>query len=255
MNWETAGKNCVQKALESLKGIKATKTFDDGINPHTDADLVSHKAMVLALEESGLSCDLVSEEFGRVIKINGGGKTKVFIDPIDGTAHFMRGELSFCAAGMIVIENGQPAYSFVGDLAAGDIYHADAERAYKNGKPAAIPEKSIGKYYVAGWAAGGPRREEFFAKISKLPQNEYLAFNFGQMLQAAKITQGCYDACFEILPARMQEFAGAVIAWRAGGELSTMEGSPIIWDGSVRQTMLVSKNNELHQKLLADFNS
>jgi fructose-1,6-bisphosphatase/inositol monophosphatase family enzyme len=255
MDWETAGVNCVQKALESLKGVRATKAFDDSINPHTDADLVSHNAMVAALEESGMACDLVSEEFGQTIKINGGGQTEVFIDPIDGTVHFMRGELSFCGTGMIVIEDGQPSYSFVGDIAVGDIYHCDREGSYKNDNRVKNPGNIIGKNVIAGWAPYGQRLGLFFDKVSKLTKDEFITFNFGQMLQSAKITDGRYDACFEIVPAKLKEFAGAIIAWRAGGTLTTMEGNPIVWDGSIRKTMLVSRDNELHQKLLKSFNS
>jgi fructose-1,6-bisphosphatase/inositol monophosphatase family enzyme len=255
MNWETAGIKCVKEALEKLNGVRATKTFDNSVNPHTDADLVSHNALVLALEKSGLACDLVSEEFNQTIKINGGSDVRVLVDPIDGTLHFTHKELFFCAVGMIVIQNGKPLYSFVGDIATGDVYHADSERAYKNGKSVLIPPRGVGKPIITGWAAGGPRVAEFYAKFTKLPPNEYVMFNFGQMLQAAKMTDGCYDACYEILPAKMQEFAGAIIAWRAGAELSTLEGKPIVWDQNLRQTMLVSRDKELHQKLLNAFNS
>jgi len=255
MDWTTIGQSCVCRALKVLRGIKTTATLDNGINPHTDADLASHSAMVAELEASGAACNLVSEEYGQTITINGGGPITVFIDPIDGTAHFTRRELSFCAVGMFVVEDGCPTYSFVGDVVTGDIYHCDPAQAYKNGIPAAIPETMPGKYVLAGWAPYSPRIEIFFDKLSKLPKDEYLMFNFGETLQAAKIITGGYDACFEILPARLQEFAGAVIAWRAGGEMSTMEGNPIVWEAGTRQTMLVSRSKELHQKLLKSFNS
>jgi len=254
MDWEAAGKNCLQKAFEALRDVKTIKVLDDGINPHTDADLMSHVAMAASLRDSGLSCELISEEYGQVIPINGGGSVKVMIDPIDETAFFMRGELSFSSVGMFVVENGMPTYSFVGDLSNGDIYHCDQKQAYKNGVPVTVPGKMPGKYILAGWAPYSPRIEVFYEKILRLPKQEYTMLNFGQMLQAAKITGGGYDACFEILPAKLQEFAGAIVAWRAGGQLTTMEGKPIVWDPGIRQTMLVSRDKDLHQKLLTAFN-
>ncbi|MCU0653720.1 MAG: hypothetical protein MUD10_05685 [Candidatus Pacebacteria bacterium] len=253
-DWETAGINCIRAAQEALRGVKATAAFDNSVNPHTDADLVSHKAMVASLESSGLACDLVSEEFDQTIKINGGGNTKVYIDPIDGTVHFVRNELYFCAVGMIVVENGLPSYAFVGDLVTGDIYHCNGSAAFRNGGPVKIPGKPIGKPILAGWAPYEPGMDRFAVFSKALPQKEYLMFNFGQMLQSAKITEGRYDACFEIMPAKTQEFAGAVIAWRAGAIFTTMDGKPIVWDGS-RQTMLVSRDAELHNKLIKSFNS
>lgn len=255
MDWTKIGRNCIQEALTALRGVKTVKVLDDGINPHTDADLMSHVAMVASLRESGMSCELISEEYGQIIPINGGGPVKVMIDPIDETAFFMRGELSFCSVGMFVIENGVPAYSFVGDLLTGDIYHCHQKQSFKNDTPITIPGKMPGKFILAGWAPYSPRIEVFYEKILKLPKQEYTMLNFGQMLQAAKITAGGYDACFEILPAKLQEFAGAIIAWRAGGELSTMEGKPIVWEPGIKQTMLVSRSKELHKNLLEAFNS
>ena len=255
MNWTTVGQNCVRETLRVLDGFSAVKLFDNTSNPHTDADLAAHNALVSALERAGARCELVSEEYDRKISINGGGAAKVFVDPIDGTAFFIRGERSFSSVGLFVIDNGQPSYSFVGDAATGDIYHCDEKQAYKNGVPLAIPKRMPGKYILAGWAPYSPRIEKFFDLSSRLPKDEYLMLNFGQTLQSAKICTGGYDACLEILPAKLQEFAGAIIAWRAGGELSTMEGSPIVWEPDIRQTMLVSRSKELHQKLLKAFNS
>jgi len=256
MEWEKIGKKCVKEALGALSAIKGIKLLDDGINPHTDADLVSHNAIVSELQKSGIACDLVSEEFGQKIHINGGsGAVNVFIDPIDGTAFFMRDEFSFCAVGMFVVEKGQPVYSFVGDIATGDIFHCDRYHSYKNDIRVKNPAVTIGKQVLVGWAPYSPRMEKFFEKFSKLPQREYLMFNHGQMLQSARMTGGSCDSCFEILPAKLQEFAGAIIAWRAGGELTTMEGDPIVWDGNVKQTMLVSRDRELHHKLLTLFNT
>ena len=261
MDWVDIGHKCINNAFKVLHGARINvldgKTADAhaSINVHTTADLDSQDAILKILKEEGIACCVVAEQDNGEIFLNGGGETQVIIDPIDNSVLFARGEISFCAVGMFVLEDNFPVCSFVGDIATGDIYYCDKNRAYKNRKAITIPLKTIGKPILAGWAPYDPRMKKFYEKFSKLPQREYLMFNYGQMLQAAKITQGCYDACFEILPAKLQEFAGAIIAWRAGGTLTTMEGNPIVWDGNVRQTMLVSRNKELHQKLLTAFNS
>lgn len=254
MDWATVGQKCIKEAFVALSGSKTVRLLDNGINPHTDADLISHAAIEKVLRDSGIPCELISEESDQMIALNGGGAARVIIDPIDGTAMFMRGEKYFSSVGMIIIENNQPAYSFVGDIVSGDIYYCDERFAYKNGGRIINPKETVSKPVLAGWAPYSPRMEKFFEKFSKLPKKEYLMFNFGAMLQCAKITDGRYDACFEIIPTKLQEFAGAIIAWRAGGEISTLEGEPILWDINVKQTMLVSRNKELHQKLLKFFN-
>ncbi len=251
-NWAFIGDECIRRAMEALKKIKSVKLFDEGINPHTDADLASHNAIADALRKSGISCNLISEESKEILEINGGGPDKIFTDPLDNTINFIRGDFSFCAVGLFVVRGGEPSYSFVGDLATGDIYHCDENYAYLNGKKLAIPKSREGRYIIAGWAAGGPRLKAFSDKAPNFP-DKYRIFNYGQMLQSAKIILGQYDACFEILPTELSEFAGAIIAQRAGAVLSTLEGKPIIWRESNNQTMLVSRNKELHEELLCYF--
>jgi fructose-1,6-bisphosphatase/inositol monophosphatase family enzyme len=254
-DWEKIGQTCVREALNALRVIKTAKTFDDNINPHTDADMVAHDAIIDVLKKSGAACEVISEESTEKIILNGGGSVKVMVDPLDNTVFFLRGEFSFCSVGLFVIDNGVPIYSFVGNVSNGDIYYCDETRAYKNGNPIKMPESLPGKLILNGWAPYVPRMEKFWKNFSKLPLKEYYVFNFGSMLENVQMTDGYYDACFHVTPTKLGEFAGAIIAWRAGGEITTMEGPPIVWDPDIKQTMLVSKDKMLHQKLLTAFNS
>ena len=254
MNWEKIGQACVLAAFDALRGVTSAKTLDDSINPHTDADLVSHAAIMKALQDSGAACQVYSEEADGKIVLNGGGKSIVVVDPIDNTVFFMRGLLSSCAISMFIVEDGQPLCSFVGDIARGDVYHCDQAHSYKNGKQIRVPKTTLGKMILAGWAPYTPRMEAFYEKFTRLPQKEFLMFNHGSILENAQIADGYFDAGFQIVPTKLQEFAGAIVAWRAGGEISTLEGNPIVWDINVKQTMLVSRSKEIHQKLLKSFN-
>jgi fructose-1,6-bisphosphatase/inositol monophosphatase family enzyme len=254
-NWETIGKNCLSAAFEALRGVTGAKTLDDSVNPHTDADLIAHNAIMNVLRDSGAACAVYSEEAAEKIVLGGGGETQVVVDPIDNSVFFMRGLLSSCAVSLFIVGNGQPLYSFVGDLARGDIYYCDGVNAYKNARQIHVPESTPGKMILTGWAPYSPRMELFYQKFVKLPQKEFLMFNCGSILEQAQIADGYFDAGFHVTPTKLQEFAGAIIAWRAGGEISTLEGKPILWDINVKQTMLVSRSKELHQKLLKSFNS
>lgn len=255
MNWEKTGINCIKEAFRALKDVKTAEAMDNSLNPHTDADLISHNAILKVLHDSGASCQLVSEESAERIIIGRGGDEIVVADPIDNTVFFSRGLMTTCAVSLFVIKGGEPVYSFVGDLATGNIYHSDPFEAFKNQKQIIAPKSTIGRPILSGWAPYAPRMEKFYENFCKLPQKEFLVFNSASILEHAMICDGYFDAGFHVTPTKLQEFAGAIIAWRAGGEISTMEGKPIVWDANVLQTMLVSRNKELHQKLLAAFNS
>jgi len=82
-----------------------------------------------------VSCDLVSEENKKVIKINGGNsKVQVLVDPLDYTHFFLQGELFFCSVALMVLIDGFPKYSFVGSIANNDVFFCDEKSAYKNNK-------------------------------------------------------------------------------------------------------------------------
>ena len=118
------GKNCVASAMKELQKLETVKALNNERNIKTNADMASHNAVVRELERSGLSCVLYSEESKDAIKINGGDeKIQILLDPIDGTVFYLRGEIYFCGVGMLFLVSGNPSYSFVGDIASGDLYH------------------------------------------------------------------------------------------------------------------------------------
>lgn len=254
MDWTAIGKQCVNASMQALRELKAVRALNDGQNIQTNADVVSHEAIEKTLVESGISCSLVSEEKENPIPVNGGsGETFVFIDPIDNTAFYLRGELCFCGVGMIVYFDNRPQYSFVGEISTGFIYHCDETSAYKDGKKIVIPEKVQGKNIITGYAPYKLRAERFFGGLVGLTERDYLVYNFGGMLLAAKLAEGRYDAQLEVKAVSLHEMAGAIIAERAGGILTTLLGKPVEWKIGKKQTMLVSRNRKIHQEILEQF--
>lgn len=76
----------------------------------------------------------VGEEYG------GDRAAKKFwlVDPIDGTAHFMRG-LPFCSTLVALIENGEVIFSAVYDFVNDTMYHAEKDGgAYKEGESISV---------------------------------------------------------------------------------------------------------------------
>lgn len=253
-NITVLGKKCVLAAMAALRKLDSPRALNAELNIKTDADMASHGAVLDNLEKSGFSCLLHSEESKKVIKVNGGDTAvHVMLDPIDGTVFYLRGDTYFCGIGLIFLVNGVPSHSFVGDIASGDIYHCDNVMAYKNGNPLVIPEKAEGKPIIVGWAPYKLRAERLFKGLADLIEKDYLMFNFGGLLQTAKIADGRYDAWLEVKATSLYEMAGALIAIRAGAVCSTLKGLPLKWEPGIKQTVLVSRNETIHRDILACF--
>ncbi len=254
MNWAEIGKDCVNAAITELRKLKTVKAFNNELNIKTNADIISNNKIKQILTKSGVSCNLVSEEDEEVIKINGGNdKVKVVVDPVDYTHFFFRGELSFCSVGLMVLIGGFPRYSFVGSISNNDIYHCDEKSAYKNGKNIVVPQKIQGKNIIIGYAPYKLRATRFINALADLTDGNYFIYNFGGLLQAAKIAEGRYDAYLEVRAESLHEFAAAPIVERAGGIISTLAGTPIEWNPKKKQTLLISRNRQIHMDILRQF--
>ena len=65
-------------------------------------------------------------------------------DPIDGTAHFVRG-LPFCTTIMALIENGKVSFSAIYDFVNDIMYHAERGKgAYKNSETIRVSDRPLG---------------------------------------------------------------------------------------------------------------
>lgn len=254
MDWIKIGQECVTSAIKVLRDLKEVKAFNNELNIKTDADMLSHEKIKETLTKSGAACDLVSEESEEVIKINGGNKkVQVVTDPVDYTHFFLRGELSFCSVALMVIVDGFPKYSFVGSISNNDMYYCDEKSAYKNNQKIIVPTKIQGKNIIVGYAPYKLRAKKFVEGLADLTDGNYFIYNFGGQLHAAKIADGIYDGLLEVRDESLHEFAGAVIAERAGALISTLEGKPIDWNPSKKQTLLVARNEKIQKDILDQF--
>lgn len=251
MNWINIGIGCIKAAITKLKEIKEVKALNSKINIQTTADLASNKAIINFLKNNKVKCNIYSEEEENILKINGGNNKIIFvIDPIDNTHLYLRGEVSFCSVALMILINGVPEYSFVGDIFNGDIYCCDTRFAYKNGEKIKIPEKVQGRNIILGWAPYKLRIERLFGNLSDLTEDKYYLYNFGGQLQAAKIATGNYDAYVEVRAETLNEFCAAVIVERAGGIVSTAKGEKIVYEPKKKQTLIIARTKKIYNDLL-----
>ncbi len=256
MDWTNLGIGCIKAAITELKKIKEVKALNSEINIQTNADLISNKAILDFLKNKKVKCDVYSEEEKNPLKVNGGDANTVFvIDPLDNTLFFLRGETAFCSVALMIIIDGLPKCSFIGDLSNGNIYHCNEKSAYKNKEKIEVPSTVPGRSIILGWAPYKMRIERLFSNLTELSEEKYYLYNFGGQLQAVKILDGSYDAYVEVRGEALNEFCAAVIVQRAGGIVSTLEGKPIEWNPTKKQTLVIARNKKIHGDILERFNN
>jgi len=217
-------------------------------NVQTQADLVSQTNIINSLKENNISCTLYSEELDAPLELNG-GKYEIVLDPLDGSFLYLHGISAATSIAMIVLEERKVKYAFVQSMADDSLYHCDEIFAYLNGKKITCNIGSASEpYFISGYAA--PKKEilQRVSAIAKIPSDFYF-LNGGGSLYSALVSSNNFDAAMEIAPAPLHEFAGAMIAQRAGAFVETLEGTPVLLDPLAEQTLVVTRSEKLLREI------
>ncbi|MFA6410899.1 MAG: inositol monophosphatase [Candidatus Buchananbacteria bacterium] len=110
----------------------------------TKLDLKTEKYLAASLHKIYPAIDFFGEEYG------GNKKAKRFwlVDPIDGTAHFMRG-VPFCTTMIALIDSGKVVFSAINNFATGEIFHAEIGRGAKlNNKTIHVSNRQLVDGYL-----------------------------------------------------------------------------------------------------------
>ncbi|MFZ2886677.1 MAG: inositol monophosphatase family protein [Minisyncoccia bacterium] len=238
-------KEALLEARNAALELENTVT-DNRHNIQTSADLNAEKRIIDVLKKHGVSCTLHSEELDEPIKM-GDGQYDIVVDPIDGSFFFLHGIKTFTSVAMSVLEKGKVKYSFVQSVADLDLYHCDENAAYLNGKQIVCDTNAPEPYLITGYAA---RREQgdIAGKLATLP-SEYYFLNDGGPKLAAMVAANQIDAAMEFKPTRFNEFAGALIAQKAGAFVETIDGKPLVIDPLARQSLIVARSEKLLREL------
>lgn len=115
---------------------------DSAVNVVTEADVRVEAAVAAELAKRYPDIAFVGEE--------GGGEVCErfwLMDPIDGTAHYVRG-LPFSTTMLSLIENGEVRFGAIYDFVHDRMYHAEKGRgAFMNGEPIRVRERSLAASY------------------------------------------------------------------------------------------------------------
>jgi len=110
----------------------------------TELDLKTEKNLSTKLSRIYPGIDFFGEEFG-------GKKTSKrfwLVDPIDGTAHFIRG-IPFCTTMIALVDSGKVVFSAINNFVTGEIFYAELGRGAKlNGRPIHVSDRQLVDGYL-----------------------------------------------------------------------------------------------------------
>ncbi len=239
-----------KKALKNAKALvleSKNSILQNRDSVQTGVDIISQDSIIKAFKENDISCRLYSEELeGPLLML--GGQYEIVLDPIDGSFMFLHGIRAFTSIAMTVLENRNVKYAFVQSIAQNDLYHCDATDAFLNGeKIACQTDNAKEPYLITGFTA----KKRLLGQISaleKLSVDFYFSSDGGPLL-SAMVASNNIDSAIEFFPAPFHELAGALIAQKAGAFVETIDGSPILIDPLVKQTLITSRSEKLLRNL------
>ncbi|MFD1569489.1 inositol monophosphatase family protein [Halorubrum laminariae] len=215
----------------------------------TEADRAAQRTVIAEIRESFPDDAIVGEEEDERKTVPDEGTAWV-IDPIDGTSNYVR-DIRVWGTAVAAVVDGEPVAAAVVAPALGDAYTADADGAYRNGKPIVVSDVSdVRRSTVAPtlwWDLDA--RDEYAAAC------EAIVHRFGDMrrLGSAQVTlstvaAGGLEGTVSNLRANpWDSVAGVFIVRQAGGRATDLAGDRWRHDS----TGLVVSNGCLHDELLA----
>lgn len=171
------------------------------------------------------------------------------VDPIDGTANFVRG-MRVWATSVAAVDDGDPVAAATAMPATDDVYAGGVAGTSRNGESIAVSDRDDPETFavaVPGWGPEGDRRDyaelctaivERFGDLRRLgSMQSALAFVAAGEVDAAVTTHR---------PAPWDSIAGAHLVDRAGGRVTDGDGEPWRHDSGA----LVVSNGRAHEALL-----
>src|SRR3954451_24416855 len=219
-------------------------------------DRAAEDAIFRELEALDLPMTVISEERGHV-DLNGGGETRVVVDPIDGSRNAKRGIPAYSVS--IAIADGPTigdvTFAFVHDLAIGEDWHAaPGQGAYLNGERL-DPLPAHSDLEILALEIIHPELVVKSADAIAATGAQRLRALGSFALALCWVAAGRYDGLATLSSARSVDFAagqlivaeagGVVAIADAGGELAT---TPL--DLATRTRVMAATNPAMLERLL-----
>ncbi|WP_247728674.1 inositol monophosphatase family protein [Halovivax limisalsi] len=236
-------------ARESFRQELSVETKANQMDVVTQADREAQDAVVGRIREAAPDDAIVGEEDGTPSSIPASGRTWI-VDPIDGTANYVRGVPTFATAVAAVAGDETLAGATVFPV-LDDTYVVSGEEPRLNGDPITVSERADPKICTVspGLWWDRDRRDEYARACDEI------VHRFGDMrrvgcaqAELAMVATGALDAMIaNVAAAPWDTVAGVELVRTAGGTVTDLEGEP--W--TVDSEGLVASNGRIHGTALA----
>lgn len=155
------------------------------------------------------------------------------VDPIDGTTNFVR-DLHQSAVSVALAKDGVVEYAVVLDPFKNELFTAQrGVGAFLNGRPIRVSDRPLEKG-IFGMGTAIYRREYLEPTMRLTTELFKRSCDFRRMGAAALdlcyVACGRYDLFFEYSLCPWDYAAASLVITEAGGHITTMEGTPLVFD-------------------------
>jgi myo-inositol-1(or 4)-monophosphatase len=182
----------------------------------TEIDLRVEEELRDALKRIDPSIPFVGEETGGIENV----ERFWLCDPIDGTAHYVRG-LPFATSMVTLIEKGQVNFVAIYDFINDNVYHATrGQGAFRDSEPIRVSTRSLKEgYCIPETKLEKPENYKIYLKLLEsaggLPEFYNCGFDFAMIASGKLDGRICFDSFgkdWDYAPSLLVEEAGGVIA-------------------------------------------
>jgi myo-inositol-1(or 4)-monophosphatase len=220
--------------------IIAQKTGSPG-DVVTELDRKTEKTVAERLNKLYPSIEFFGEEFGG----NDKAERLWILDPIDGTAHFIRG-IPFCTTQIALVEQGQITFSIIYNFVTKEMFSAQRGRGAKlNGVPIHVSDRPLKDAYVSFET----RREkkENMEKFSKITNRCPILTTLNTGFEFGLVASGKIEARVAFDPYGYDwDFApGSLLVSEAGGIVKNIGSDAYDY----RNHNFIASNREVYEEL------
>ena len=244
-----AARSGASVAADSFRSAHDVETKSSKTDVVTQVDHAAQDRVVQSITEVYPDEPIVGEEGKRAGSVPPDG-TAWIVDPIDGTANYVRGIPTFCTA-VAAVEDGTPTVAALVFPVQGDTYVFDGESARLNDDVVSASDRTDPHVCTVSPTLWWDRnRRDEYAKACSEIVHRFADLRRVRCAQAelAMVATGAQDATFANVPAHPWDtVAGVSLIRAAGGTVTELDGSPWRHDSE----SLVASNGEIHDEVLA----
>jgi len=238
-------------SLERFTALDLVVTTKPDRTPVTDADQAVERSIRSGIEAARPNDSILGEEYGT----QGSGSRQWIIDPIDGTANFLRGVPIWATLIALAID-GVPVVGVVSSPALGKRWwaaaghgafgmaHGEEPQRLQVSKISELPDAAFSYNNIKGWDGAGKLDE-----LLVLQRETWRAQAIGDAWAYMLVAEGHLDGAGEWDMKPYDIAALMPIVQEAGGRFTSLTGVDGPWDGSALAT-----NGALHEAVLGIVN-